>query len=44
MSSVLDYPASLDEVVRDVKYKRETLAALRSFMLLIPGVARLFVA
>lgn len=31
MSSVLDYPASLDEVVRDVKYKRETLAALRSF-------------
>lgn len=31
MSSVRDYPASLDEVIRDVKYKRETLAALRRF-------------
>lgn len=31
MSSVCDYPASLDEVIRDVKYKRETLAALRRF-------------
>jgi hypothetical protein len=31
MSSVRNYPASLDEVIRDVKYKRETLAALRRF-------------
>jgi len=31
MSSVRDYPASLDEVIRDVKYKRETFAALRRF-------------
>lgn len=31
MSSLADYPASLDEVIRDVKYKRETVAALTRF-------------
>ena len=25
------YPASLEEVIKDVKYKRETLVALRRF-------------
>lgn len=31
MSSLADYPASLDEVIHDVKYKRETLTALKQF-------------
>lgn len=31
-----DYPTSLNEVIRDVKYKRETLDALRRFSALHP--------
>lgn len=31
MSSLADYPTSLDEVIHDVKYKRETLTALGQF-------------
>lgn len=36
MSSLADYPASLDEVIRDVKYKRETLEALNRFKRFFP--------
>lgn len=36
MTAAADYPRSLDEVIADVKYKRETVAALNQFKSSIP--------